>query len=388
MSRTIPDIRTDVTDGYAHLLARNFDSVQESFNFSIPEALAERLTFHKDLAAERETPIEFSFGGEGFQIWMGASQGKKWVIENDDFQIHFGSPKQQWPITVRYLAAGLWEYGFPALKKRVLDALFKEGLVICSEADVNRIETWCRVSRVDFAFDFYSPAFSLEMISCRVREKLLAPSGVKIGAIGTSRRDETIQIGFSRPGLCIQVYDKGQEITDMSGKTWMFKVWEREGYHPPDDKKARDVWRVEIRFGKEFIKNRGLLTMDQFQEKLQELLAEAIFTRRMISDTGDTHRERCPLHPLWAAVYEETAMVAEYAPIGRQITLRMDAMIDCLEKQITGTARALATIGGEYDDQMARHKMEICTDAITQDKEHLPKVAKVKERYRFIEEAR
>lgn len=105
---------------------------------------------------------------------------------------------------------------------------------------------------------------------------------VKIGTIGTSRRDETLQIGYSRPNLAIQVYDKGQEITDISGKTWMYKVWEREGYYPPEKERAKDIWRVEIRFGKDFIKNRGFLTFDDMEAHLAELLAEALITRRLV----------------------------------------------------------------------------------------------------------
>lgn len=388
MYRNAPSIGIKTQNGYAALLAHNFDTVQESFNFSIPSALAENLDLHKNLAIQRDSEIEYSFGGERFQMWIGGSQGKRWVLANDDFQIHIGSPKQQWPITVRYLAPGLWEHGYDALRKRIEDALWREGLPICEGADINRPETWSRLSRVDYAFDFYSPKFTSEMVEGNLRKYLLLPAKVKGKLHWEGPRDETLQIGHSKSGLIIQVYDKGREITDMSGKTWMYRVWEREGYYPPEDEIARDVWRLEVRFGKEFIKNRGCLTMDHVRDCLQEMLAEALMTRRMVRPNGDTHRERWPLHPLWAAAYEAAGQAGRYVPIGRQLTLRKDAMIDTLEKQITGTARALATLDGDYNDQIAKHKLEECAENITADPEHIAKVAKAKERYRYIEEAR
>lgn len=389
MPRFIPQIKTDLTPGYAGLLGHNFDTVQESFNLELPPPLLERLQWDKDRAAEQETPVEFTFGGELFQIWLGASQGKKYVIEHDDFQIHFGSPKQSWPITVRYLAAGLWEHGIDALKERVMKCLLKECNPAVGEEDWDRPETWQRINRVDYAFDFHSPDFTREMMAGMVRQKVLAPSGVKLGVIGTSLRDETLQIGYCRPGLCIQVYDKGKEITDMSGKTWMYRVWEREGYYPPLEERGKDVWRVEVRFGKDYIKDRGILTLAQFRDALRELLAEALFSRRLTAPSAtDDHRERWPLHPLWAAVYDASGRAGEYAPIGRQITLRRDAMADCLDKQITGSLRARATLGGDYDGQIKDHVGETCIEAVEEDPEHFQKVAKARERYRFLEDAK
>lgn len=387
MSRFIPSIQTDTTPGYASLIGHNFDTVQESFNVSMPDALIERLDRAKAQAGESEMPVPITFGGEVFQVWVGASQGKKYVIENDDFQIHFGSQKQNWPVSIRYLSAGLWEHGFDAVKKRALACLLSECRPVCTPQDSP--EVWQRVSRIDYAFDFYSHAFTGEMFDGLARRKVLAPSGVKIGVIGTSLRDETLQIGYSRPGLTIQIYDKGKEITDMSGKTWMYEVWQREGYFPPHDEHGKHCWRVEIRFGKDYIKNRGILTFEQFYDRLHEMLAEAIFSRRMVtpSDT-DGHRERWPLHPLWAALYDASGRAGSYVPIGRQITLRRDAMRDCLEKQIIGTMRAVATLGGEYDGRMKDHIGESCIDAVEQDKKHAFKVAKARERYRFIEDAR
>lgn len=388
MSRSIPQIGTELTKGYATLIGHNWDTVQESYNVTIPEPLEWYLEFHKKRAGEAESPVEVSFGGELFHIWIGGSQGKKWVIENDDLQIHFGSPKQQWPVTVRYLSGGLWEYGFDEMKQRVVAMLLREQLPIGDDGVWDSPDTWQRCSRADYAFDFYSPEFSREMQTRRLREKMVLPSGVKAGAIGTSLRDETITMGMNRAGLVIQVYDKGKEIDDMSGKTWMYKVWEREGYLPPEDKKGKDLWRVEIRFGKEFLKGRGILNFDQIQKGIRELLNEAIFSRRLIEQNSNVSREYWPLHPLWAATFHSFGVAGQYLPIGRQITLRRDAMINCLEKQIEGTTRSLASMNGKYDDKIAAHAIETCFENITKNKFHVEKSEKAAIRYKFLNEAR
>ncbi len=386
MSRKLPNIDCSVLQGYAALIAHNFDTVQESFKVGLPDDLVQRLEAGKQSAIEKHEGqgTGFCFGGAQFQIWSGASQGKKWVIENDDIQIHFGPQKQDWPVTVRYLAGGLWEHGFWALKERVVNLLMAECRV---EADC--LADWCHLTRADYCFDFYSPAFSSAMGSKRVRENVVAPSGVKIGTVGPSTHDETLTIGFCKSSVQVQVYDKGQEITEKSGKIWMFKVWEREGYLPPDDKMARDVWRVEIRFGKEFLKNRGIKTFEEFFPAIKELLAEAILTRRLCIPDGTAHRERWPLHPLWAAVYEAAGSSGHYLPIGRQITMRKDEYIDMLRKQSNGIVRAavVAESGHYFHDEGIDLGLKWASE-IAFDPDHHNKVDKNREKFRFFNEAK
>jgi hypothetical protein len=390
MKNSVPDIEFHTVPGYAALIAHNWDSVQEAFKVGIPEELAARLEKGKQEAIEKHEGQGslFSFGGQWFQIWAGASQGNKWVLEDDDIQIHFGPPARDWPVTVRYLSAGLWEHGFQAVKDRVVGLLEKECIPAGDEP--RRLSDWCHVSRADYAFDFYSPKFTAEMNAKRVRENVLATSGVKIGVVGPSTHDETLTIGMCRAGLVIQVYNKGTEITEASGKTWMFKVWEREGYYPPDDQKAKDVWRVEIRFGKEFLKDRNIRTFEALQNHISELIADAIFRRRLVKkNKRDANKARWPLHPLWAEVYEASGKAGNYLPVGRQITMRRQAYSEMLMKQEAGVQRARSVLYyGHYNKAYVAAASHEAMNHALEDERHKEKVAKCVERQRYIDEAK
>lgn len=390
-----PDIDCTVTPRYAELIAHNLDTVQEAFKVILPPGLIDRLEQGKNDAIEAHEGQGqlFFFGDQEFQIWAGASQGNKWVIENDDIQIHFGAPMRDWPVVVRYLAPGLWEHGFESVKARVIDLLRRECIVKERE-----LKDWCHLTRFDYCFDFYSPKFSAVMSSKRVREKIIAPSGVKMGVVGSSPRDETLTIGMSKSSLQIQVYDKGREIMEASGKWWMLKVWEREGYYPSyggeglDPKPIiNDVWRLEIRFGKEFLKDRNIRTIEKARDFLDNLLSEALITRRMVerpANCTDENMRRWPLHALWAAAYDASGRAGSYLPVGRKITMARDEYRTMLMKMGNGVIRSANVLdNGHYSADYSKGLLDVWGRELIFDPDHEKKVAKSVERFRFIDEA-
>lgn len=383
-SLKLPNIKTNPVDGYALHLGDNFDTVQECFCTTIPADLVQRLDDGQKKALERHEGqgTRFMFGGEEFQIWSGGSQGNRWVIENDDMQLHIRTDKAGWNISVRYLAAGLYEYGIDALKNRAVSLI---------QSECNPIgKDWITLSRLDYAFDFYSPEFSKEMLGMLIQNNLVLTSGVKAGMVFTSKKIETLTIGMNRKGIQIQVYDKGKEIKESSGKFWMKKIWERAGYFPPEGEEFKDVWRVEVRFGKEFLKDRNIKTLEAFREKCCQLITEAVMRRRMVAADGESmdHKERWGLHPMWAAVFDVTGMADEYIPVGRQITMAGDEYIEMLKKQMVGVGRSLSVAQtGHFNERMAAKNGYDCIKMALDDDEHINKVAKTVERLRFVNEA-
>ena len=379
---SIPDIKTDRKEGYAHFLGANYDSVQECYACEIPEKLVERLDYWQRDARQKHEGQggAFEFGGALFQIWGGGSQGNRWVFENDDMQFHIRTDKPSFNISVRYKAAGLWEHGIHALKATVKALLLSE--IVPLQKD------WITLSRIDYAFDYYSPQFSKEMLSRLIADQMVLTSGVKAGLVFTSTGNETLTIGMNRKGVQIQVYDKGKEITQASGKTWMFKIWEREGYFPPDDMKAKDVWRFEVRCGKDFLKDRNIKTFEDFDAQAGELITEAIMRRRCIDNPHQEHKERAPLHPFWAEIYHAAGEVKDYIPIGRQLTMKRHEYIEMLKKQQAGLGRSISVAkNGHYNSDDARKDAAESVTIAIMDEEHENKVLKASEKQRFIDEA-
>lgn len=392
-ARPLPDVPLSPPAPEYRLLAQGWDTLAETFDLVIPMAVEETLEAAR-LEAEAidpdgQTPHTIQFGGRECQIQARRPKRGRWVIFTDDFQISFRSPKMEWAITVRYGAAGLWEHGLVDLRRQVLELLL-------AELRPRDPKDWQRVSEAHWCFDFHAPAFTPEMRP-RILENIVCHSSTKkkaetkIGAEiwGRSTYIETLTVGKGAP-LEIQVYDKGKEITEASGKTWMLKIWGHGGWRPPADQMIRDVWRLEVRMRKDFLKERRVRNLEDLEEHLDALLAEALFKRRLvIEDPGDSNRWRWPLHPLWSEAYRATAGICELLPLGRQITMAGEALARSLLKNAAGNIRAATVLQIGDMDQGSAHKLtQEMLEILRTDPDGDHKAAKAVERYKYVNEAR
>lgn len=406
-SREVPNIEMPEIEGYATPIASGWDTVKETFKVSIPERLLEQLEITKREGRDNgRAGSMVRFGREDFRLWPTGASGSLFVLENDDYRVYIKPPQFEWCVSIEYTAAGLWEYGLHALRERALENLLLEVKPLCDERDLGRPVAWQRVSVAHFAFDFHSPEFSKDMTS-RIYDTVICPAPVGKGmnkqepgyeensqpveAWGRGRRIETLTIG-KKSTLQLQIYDKGREITAASGKTWMYKIWAQAGYKPEIEngkERARDVWRVEIRFGSKFLKDRGVLTLPELHEKLHALLTEAIFTRRItVESVTDRNRWRWPLHPLFVCVYKQTDGLVDYPPLGRQKTESDEVMAERIKKAIAGNLRALTVLAvGDMDSSDAWRFVQEAYDLMIKDPDGEKKNEKARTRYFYAGEA-
>lgn len=399
--RAIPTVSLCEIESYAKSLAKGWDTVKETFNVRFPERFFEQLRETREVAHDdtNSAGAIIQFGGEKMRLSPYGTRSALFVLMNDDFTLFFRSPKMEWAVSVEYSAAGLWEYGLEALRERALKAILREGRPYpysgSKSSDLNDPRTWQRVSIAHFAFDFYSEEFTramtpaiLESIVCPAPVKKAEDFSIKGQAWGKGSKLETITIG-RKNNLQVQIYDKGKEITEASGKTWMFDVWKQSGYEPPVDKKAKDVWRFEIRFGADFLRDRGILTIFDLHDQLAALLTEAIFTRRLtVQSVTDRNRWRWPLHPLFVAAYREIGSKTIMVPLGRQQTESDKAKADRLKKTIAGNLRALTILSvGDMDEESARRYVDEAYDYMVSDPDRDKKNERAVVRYYFVKEA-
>lgn len=372
---------------YATMLANGYDTVEETFLWRVDPRVADALDWHQEQVREEQNDqvIAVGFGGETYAMrGTGAKGGFRWVFANDDL-LWMVQPAKGGVAKVRYKAAGLWEYGLAELRRRAEAGLMKSGRPTRP--------AWKRVVRADYAWDFYSPAFSGEMTPALTAQVVCHSASKKHGHATVDldwwarRRMETLTIGAAG-GLQVQVYDKGLEITEASGKTWMLTLWEAEGYHPPDEGRPRDVWRLEVRMWKDYLRDRNIETVDQLEQHRAELLSEALFTRRLTQpNPNDSNPRRWPLHPLWQHA-QDAAGSDHMLPLGRQLTGARQAVVDGLTKQAAGTLRAAAVaerdgfkiddLGDLFDRVKAR---------LDEDPEGAKKVARLRDRYELLDDA-
>ncbi len=384
--RALPKVRlADSAEGYASLLAQGFDSYQEAINLKVPPAIIEQFEQWQEQAKALDTragqAVSVRLGDEDLQVWpCGSKGGVRWVLESDDFMLFWRAPEHDWCLSVRYLSAGIWEHGIRALRDRVRALLMAIGCVI------NKIDGE-RVSRADWAFDIYSPEFSEDMKPNLIAQ-VVCHSSVKVAQIGNAERLETLTLGLNRSGLQIQIYDKTREITEASGKSWMIDLWIRNGWEPRYGEIA-NVWRLEIRMGGDWLKDRQTNTPEQLHTHLEKLIAEALLTHRLTQpDQCDSNRRRWPLHPLYAVAYRAISAKA-MMPLGRYVSGVRSVLFDRLKRQVAGTLRSgLVLNNGTISEADAEKLASETVKLMLTDREGERKAEAARERYKFVEEAK
>ncbi len=168
------------------------------------------------------------------------------------------------------------------------------------------------IGRVDFAMDFLAPDFVLSpdnfiMHARNGWSQHIVADDVQIN--GRSGRTTSVTIG-KNPNRQIIIYDKREETKKKPSH--MPYIWEdnltRMGEPHPDwtNPASSRVWRVEIRFFKQYLKNKaGILTFADLANALPDLLRKTIDQIRYCVPSGDSNRARWKDHPLWLRVREE-----------------------------------------------------------------------------------
>lgn len=420
-TRLPPDLKfSHLPKGWLFLL-QHFDTVQEAWDYRLHDHVAKELEELRlkaqELADDGTGLAAYKVAGEILQIHAtGARGGFKWVASNDDFMLLLKAGKSSWSVSVRYLSGGLYEHGIDDLVDRVkfvLDAMGEP-----------RQDDYRRLSRVDVAFDFYAPGFA-DSASPRLASQVLMPARCKLRAeLSTdadaeikrqrSRKDggdklaadkvrlfaragrlETLTLG-SKSSLQIELYHKSLEITEASGKDWLYMIWEEQGLPAAV---RRDVWRLEVRFAGEWLKNRNVRRLSQFMEWRHALIQEALVTRRLAIRTKDSNRARWPLHPFWSHAVEDHPTPI-WKPTGRYITGRRGALRTQSIKALAGhvvSTHVLSTgvADVKINDEAAaalrdefRELTEAVIDQAVSDHRRLEKILERSfERQRFVEEA-
>jgi hypothetical protein len=390
-------VLSECPESYARLCAQGWDSVQEALCMK-PTALmvslleAGQARAQKDDESDGVSSIELN--GDPWRIRARGTRRFRWFIENDDLQIFLGSPTLKWGVSIRYLAAGLWEHGWQVLRERALEAL--RPYTTQNDPD------FLRVTRADWCFDFYSPALKAELhpgavanVVCHSSAKKFETQTVSVGDVA-----QTITVG-TRASLQVQLYDKTREIDEKSGKTWLYEVWVEglDGEWPWADRPTA-IFRLECRFFSEFLKQRNVRRPHEVMAAREELVAEALKLRRLTvpptslcghcgqSRITDDNRWRWPMHPIWSEAYRK-AGVAELLPLGAKITGRRAALVDLADKQLAGSARSAEVLQfGDFDRRSAERRLRRVLGLIESDPHHQKKVNSAQDRYSDVEDAR
>lgn len=405
--RFSPDLKISERFYDCTFLVSGYDTLEESASVYVLADTWKWLEAAKDNAKLKNKgdnqAYSTALGGMEFQIKPHGGDGVAFLLSNDLCSVAIRPAATQFNLSVRYSAAALWQYGPQEARRYIWAALMQEMRPRPVEAENDEADTaedrWRRVSSAHFAFDFHSPEFSLEITpamaarmvchsSCKARVDFKTPDGVEGYVMGTSTKAQTLTIG-KKDSLQIQIYNKSDEISEASGKTWMYRLWERAGLPPA--KKHDDVWRIELRFSRQYLSQRNIDTFDDLEHNREKLLSEALATRRLCDMTGDSNRRRWPVHPMWGQALQLSGEHKTFLPLGRQIEKASDVVFQEAVRDMKAALRRASVVKRQGWDWTYVHNIinEIIVDMDRDNpEEHIAAIERYQEKYKFLDRAR
>lgn len=285
------------------LLHAGFDTIDLAIQGSLPPKILDQLRAARDEAATLQEPAlchladgKFAAhvsshgakGGYAFLLSTGPT-GANWMIKDS-------SDPNQWNIFVSPRSTMLLTNGY-AETFRIAEQTI---------ADLGGKVIGVSLNRADFAMDFQTLGFELEIdrfvthARCKLKPYWSKADQAKDTnqprSVLNGRRVESVTIG-SMPGRQIIVYDKRIEAIARHKPHW-FEVWGVDRDDPD-----LEVWRVEVRAGKDHLKDAyNIRTLEDFENSIGDVIVNSLDRiRYLASRQTDSNISRQILHPLWEA---------------------------------------------------------------------------------------
>jgi hypothetical protein len=340
------------------VIRSGFDKLELALNVVVPAELCEHLASAKEYAMDLARKNRFAQSGtqfNGLDLIMrptGSGGGYAYSFETVQPEANWflkeSSVRCGWGARVAVRALPLVLYGFGWVKAELEKTINALGLKVPPNG--------VSISRVDYAVDCLAPGFEINTenfvvhSSTNVNKHLEAED---MSVAGKSWRESSVRLGgVTRKQIA--VYDKLREVRQKQ-KSEMYEIWDAarasQGLRPLvySGVEADAIWRVELRAGKEYLKDRwGVTGWGGLIEHLPALLAEIMRTIRYAEPTSDSNRARWPNHPLWDLVSEEVAQnVMRHVPsIGRDrvVEVALRDKIEWFETNLLGNAISHAAL--------------------------------------------
>lgn len=342
------------------LLHKGVDALDLSFPLTIGADLSEEFEKMKACMAENRLDSATKFGSDYVMLVFpnGAKGGFAYRcrIGRDGHDWLFKKPgngRDEWGARVSCRAQDLALHGVDGVRAE-LDTQFG----IFGLHYTPGIES---LARIDFAMDFLAPDLVLDparfVMHGRSTRKTFRTHGNKpVESVehGRSGRVTSVTIGRN-PNRQVIVYDKREEI--FGKPSGLPVIWndrlEQAGYEPLNLRDARvsRVWRVEVRFYKDYLKKQWqVTTFADLRAAMLPMLRDTVGSIRYTAPNGDSNRARWPDHRLWERVREEIecdfmALASPVDPLTVSALSRAQ-QAEYLDRQIKGCVLNLAALKG------------------------------------------
>lgn len=281
-----PNSNQHLPDGF-QLLRVAVDSLYLSFPGELFPSVHARLSQLKTQAQSEHLEIQalaqYPLGSHVFEVRDKGARLYPFVLEDNAFRVQLSNPGKRLPMAYVKVSAHLLAHLGPEAALLELVGLLDE----LGELNGTNV-----VSRIDLAVDFLAP--------CTMDSWNRAAWVTRASRIDQHSAHQVFtgwSIGMGGE-IGARLYDKTREI-EFSGKTWAKALWRPHGWQ-----EGQEVWRLEFEFKREFLKERGLSSLQSVMEHLNGLWSYATteWLRLTLPSASDTTRTRWPTHSLWLAL--------------------------------------------------------------------------------------
>lgn len=350
------------------ILRYGFDTIDVSFMGALPEGVLAALAGAKEAAIEQQFPEPLDIGGVlGSVGQVGKGGGYRYTFdtgpEGEIWWFKHNTATENHNIFVSVRAAQLLLKGWERVRDDLYVSLEKLGATVLGES----------INRVDFAIDLLAPEFELEPKNfvCAWQTKRAVHNAADepgtseilegIGAENVQyigRRCSGVTLG-KMPNRQVIVYDKRREVIDARGnKDFWWDAWKPDRKNPSRSldrhNKENKVWRIEIRAGKNHLKEQwDIRTWQDFENSILDLFMDAIANVRYVTPTGDSNAARWPNTPVWNMVRRVCRMALRSHESGivkgRIVALTRQTAVARYVGQIKGLMAGYSVAVGEAD---------------------------------------
>jgi hypothetical protein len=380
------------------VIYKNFDGLDVAFQGRIPDELANLLDKAKEKAQEDKQAALITYRGHKMQVGEGGSKGGyayRCDTGPDGATWFFKKPnaKDPWGIRVSVKALSLALYGLGGTRARIYEFLEGIGARLAHKGE--------SIGRIDYAVDLVIPDFVLKPENM-VMHSSMNRSDNKESEImrmkGKSGRYTSTTAG-TMPGRQVIIYDKRAEVIQRN-KTYWWRIWNDWRKHirlpelDPYDANGSQIWRVEVRAGKDHLKKKwGITTWEDLDRAIGNAFRRTLEDVRYTQPTRDANRSRWPNHPIWDVVGEvvEGDLFEMICPVDEKIikqVLREEKQAE-LRQQFVGLAATVGVVMGIDQARVAELPAmmeEVLRQAIDPNvPEFVKKMKRAQERYTFLE---
>lgn len=381
------------------VIRSGFDKLELSLNVAVPEELCAHLASAKAEAEEMAKQDQSArcgtlYNGEDLIVRPnGAAGGYAYSVETFNLEANWFLRKSTsasgWGVRVAVRAMPLVLNGIAWVKDELERTANAFGLNIPPNG--------VSISRIDYAVDCLAPGFSFDpnqfvVHSASNTTRHMPPDEMDVS--GKCWKASSMRVG-GITNKQIGIYDKLREVKQ-TRNFGMFEIWDAvrhaQGARPLiyRGEDADEIWRVELRAGKDYLKGRWDVTgWGSLFDQITDIFKDMLLSMRYTEPSQDINRSRWPKHALWEMVYDEVAENAmRHVPSVSRERLVEASLADKLqwfENNMLGNAISHAALSGKHGDQVERHLEELAQKLKQQNRNHrVPadvRMAAVRRRY-------